>query len=159
MTSNSGTFELQNGATFSTAGNFTNSGTISLDPSTLDVAGNLVLDGSSVLNIGLSGTQAGQYDTIHVAGSAILAGTLSLNLANGFTASVGDSFNFISADGGITGSFMNSGPIDVNGYVFDLANTSNGLGLQVAAVPEPAAFALMALTLLAVPLIRRRKAV
>ena len=109
-----------------------------------------------ILNIGLSGTQAGQFDTIDVTGSATLAGILSLNLASGFTASVGQSFNFISVGGGITGSFTNAGPIDVNGYVFDLATTSNGLGLQVAAVPEPAALALMALGGLGL-LARRRK--
>ncbi len=155
MTGNTGTFKLENGATFTTTGNFTNSGTLSLDPSTMDVTGNLVLNGSSILNIGLSGTQAGQYDTIHVTGSATLAGTLSLNLASGFIASVGDSFNFISAGGGITGSFTNTGPIDVNGYVFDLTNTSNGLGLQVAAVPEPASLAVLALGSLGL-LLRRR---
>ena len=156
LTANTGTFKLENGATFTTAGNLTNSGTISLDPSTLNITGNLVLNSSSILNIGLSGTQAGQFDTINITGSATLAGILSLNLASGFTASVGDSFNFINASGGITGSFTNAGPIDVNGYVFDLATTSNGLGLQVAAVPEPAALALMAIGGLGL-LTRRRK--
>jgi hypothetical protein len=156
LTSNTGTFKLENGATFTTAGNFANSGTIALDPSTLNITGNLTLTNSSVLNIGLSGTQSGQYDSIDVTGSAVLGGTLSLNLENGFTASVGDSFNFISAGGGITGAFTNAGPIDVNGYVFDLANTSNGLGLQVAAVPEPAALALMVIGALGL-LSRRRK--
>ena len=159
MTGNTGIFKLENGATFTTTGNFTNSGTLSLDPSTLDVTGNLVLNGSSIVAIGLSGTQAGQYDTIHVTGSATLAGTLSLNLGNGFTASVGDSFNFITAGGGITGTFTNAGPIDVNGYVFDLTNTSNGLGLQVAAVPEPAALALLAIGGLGFLLIRKRAGV
>ena len=127
-------------------------------PLRYSIAGNLVLNSSSILNIGLSGTQAGQFDTINISGSATLAGTLSLNLASGFTASVGDSFNFINATGGITGSFTNAGPIDVNGYVFDLATTSNGLGLQVAAVPEPAALALMAIGSLGLLTRRRRSA-
>ena len=159
MTSNTGTFKLENGATFTTAGNFTNSGTIALDPSSLDITGNLVLDNSSVLDIGIAGTQAGQFDTINVTGSAALAGTLSLNLISGFTAAVGDSFNIMSADGGITGSFTNIGPIDVNGYVFDLASTSNGLGLQVVAVPEPATLALMAIAGASILLLRKRRSV
>ncbi len=157
LTSNKGTIKLLNGASFTTAGDLINSGTISLDPSTLNVTGNLVLTSSSVVDIGLTGTQAGQYDTIHVTGSATLAGTLSLNLASGFTASVGESFNFISADGGITGAFTNAGPIDVNGYVFDLTPTSNGLGLQVTATPEPGTLAFVAMAGSLGLLARRRK--
>ncbi len=156
ITNNTGTFKLENGAAFTTAGNFTNSGTIWLDPSTLNVTGNLVLNSSSVLNIGLSGTQSGQYDTIQVTGSATLGGTLELNLENGFTASVGDHFNFIDAAGGITGNFSNSGPLDINGYVFNLTSSSTGFGLQVTAVPEPASLGVFALGGLALLANRRR---
>lgn len=145
VTSNTGTFKLENGATFTTAGNFTNSGTLSLDPSTLNVAGNLVLNNTSTFDMGIAGTHTGQFDTINVnGGSATVGGTLSLSLENGFTASIGESFVFLDATGGITGTFTNAGPYDVNGYVFELVKTSpNDLALQVGAVPEPTTLGLL----------------
>ena len=144
---NTGTFKLENGATFTTAGNFTNSGTLSLDPSTLNVAGNLVLNNTSTFDMGIAGTHTGQFDTINVnGGSATVGGTLSLSLENGFTASIGESFVFLDATGGITGTFTNAGPYDVNGYVFELVKTSpNDLALQVGAVPEPTTLGLLAI--------------
>jgi hypothetical protein len=160
LTANTGTFELENGATFNFVGNFNNSGTLSMDPSSARVVGNLVLTSSSVLDIGLTGTGTGQYDTINVDGSAALAGQLVINLESGFTAKTGDTFNFLTAAGGVTGSFANSGPLNADGYTFDLTATGgNSLGLEVAAVPtpEPAALALFAIASVGMLLLRKRR--
>ena len=161
LTSNSGTFKLENGATFNFSGDFTNSGTVVLDPSSMYVPGNMILTSSSILDIGLTGTGTGQYDTISANGSATLGGELVLNLESGFTANVGDKFTFLMASG-ISGSFTNtnSGPLNVDGYSFDFTPTADTLGLQVTAVPtpEPTTLVLLAAGGL-VLLMRRRKKV
>jgi hypothetical protein len=57
----------------------------------------------------LGGTAAGQYDQLRVVGGlngAILDGTLDVSLVNGFVPAVGNTFDVITAPGGIVNTNM-----------------------------------------------------
>ncbi len=53
----------------------------------------------------ITGTALNQYDRVLVNGSAVLAGHLDLDIDGGFVPAVGQSFNLLSASGGLTGTF------------------------------------------------------
>ncbi len=88
------------------AGNLTNSGTVSPgnSPGLITVSGNYTQTSTGVLIIELaSGTS---FDHLVIGGSASLAGSLQVNLLGGFDP-VGKSFTFLTAAGGVTGTFVN----------------------------------------------------
>ncbi len=61
---------------------------------------------SGTLTIELGGTIPGeQYDTLDISGTATLGGTLNVRLFSGFVPSAGQSFEFLTADAGIIGTF------------------------------------------------------
>jgi outer membrane autotransporter protein len=57
------------------------------------------------LRIGVAGIAPGQYDLLAVNGHASLAGTLQLIGLGGFTLHVGSQLTFLTASGGVSGSF------------------------------------------------------
>lgn len=61
------------------------------------------------LEIEVSGTLAGdEYDSVNVTGSAVVSGgTLALHFIDGFSPRNGQSYTFLQAAGGTTGSFTN----------------------------------------------------
>ena len=69
----------------------TNAGTLSpgASPGTLRVDGDLVLLPSSVLNVEIAGTGAGQYDVLDVRGNAALGGMLNVALPGAYRGAVG----------------------------------------------------------------------
>ena len=99
------------------------------------------------LLIELGGTIAGtEYDVLHVLGDMDLAGgVLELVAIDGFTPGAGDIFAFLRVDGRITGSFASL--VDHTGLGLTLDDLQFGpgglIGLNVAAVPEPAEQALL----------------
>jgi hypothetical protein len=61
---------------------------------------------SGTLTIELGGIIPGQqYDKLDISGLATLGGTLNVKLMPGFVPNAGQSFEFLSADAGVTGTF------------------------------------------------------
>jgi fibronectin-binding autotransporter adhesin len=131
---------------FTTAGNFTNDGTLIVDPSTFTVHGDLLEGASSVLGAHIDGLTAGtQYDQFLVTGTASLSGTLDITFDPGFTPALGESFALISYTSA-TGQFSS---IDVTGLPSGLGYTlqygPNGVTLDIvtASVPAPGSMTLL----------------
>jgi hypothetical protein len=88
-------------------GRLTNNGGMvspGLSVGTLTVDGNFQQNATGTLNIELGGTAAGQYDRLAVVGGlngAILDGVLDVFLVNGFVPAVGNTFDVLTAAGGI----------------------------------------------------------
>ncbi len=94
-----------NGA--SVLSSLTNNGTLAFttDGLTVDVAGAYTQASTSKVVVVLNGTTAGtNYDQVAVTGKATLAGALEVNAANGFTPTVGETFNILTY-GSESGSF------------------------------------------------------
>ena len=113
----------------SLGGNLVNSGIVSPgdSPGTLTVGGNYTQNAAGTLHIEIAGLAASQHDLLAVNGHASLAGTLQLVGLGGFTLHVGDQLTFLTANGGVSGSFgtvqneLNTGTI-VKAQVVTLSN-------------------------------------
>lgn len=95
------------GGTGSFGGNVTNSGTLSpgiagAAPDTLNVAGNFSQASTGTLGIEIASPTS--FDRLAVAGTATLAGTVQIDTVNGYNP-LGQSFTFLTAAGGVTGTF------------------------------------------------------
>ena len=62
-------------------------------------------DASGDLHIELQGTGLAQFDRLTLTGAAQLAGNVNVSLLGGFAPTLGNTFNFVSATGGISGTF------------------------------------------------------
>jgi autotransporter-associated beta strand protein len=83
-----------------------NQGTIELGASPGQVQGvDFQQDSSGTLEIELAGTGLNDFDRLILSGQALLDGTLNVSLIDGFSPAVGNSFTFLSAAAGITGTF------------------------------------------------------
>jgi RHS repeat-associated protein/uncharacterized repeat protein (TIGR01451 family) len=135
LNSNSGSISLTNGATFTTAGDFSNSGSLTAGAgSTLSVAGNYTQTSTGVLNVQLGGTPAsGQFGQVAVQSAANLDGNLNVSLVNGFTPSSGQDFPVMTF-GSASGSFAT-----VTGLGTALTESLNPTSLDlVGAAPSSA---------------------
>ena len=90
-------------------GNVFNGGTVSPGTSigTLTINGNYTQNANGTLRIEVAGTSPGQFDVLAVNGHASLAGTLQLVRLGNFNLSVGDRIAFLTATGGVSGTFPN----------------------------------------------------
>ncbi len=120
LSSSSGSFSLASGASFTTSGDFGNTGTLTIGAgSTLTVNGNYSQGSAGSLTIGIGGATSGnEYGQLNVAGSATLAGSVNASTASGFTPSAGASFpivTYASETGGDSMSFtgVNSGAVSI----------------------------------------------
>jgi autotransporter-associated beta strand protein len=91
----------------SLGGNLVNSGIVSPgdSPGTLTVGGNYTQNAAGTLHIEIAGLAASQHDLLAVNGHASLAGTLQLIPVGGFQLHVGDRISFLTAAGGVSGTF------------------------------------------------------
>ena len=116
-------------------------------PGTLSFAGDLTLGAGSTLLVEIGGTSQGtEYDLVSVGGAATLGGSLAVTWHNGFTASLGDTFTFLSAAGGVSGSFSSTALPDLGGgLAWSYGQTSDSAFLTVvSAIPEPATWSVVA---------------
>ncbi len=162
------------GFAFGPAQSLTGSGTVSLasgqaltiagalapgnSPGLVTVDGDLLLTGTSVTNMELSGLVRGTgYDAIDVTGSLSFGGTLTVTLVNDFTPMLGDSFQLFQATS-IGGSFAQVNlPAIAPGLSWNTDRLLDEGTLTVGAIPEPSAFAALAgLATLACVTLRRR---
>jgi hypothetical protein len=73
----------------------------------VSVAGDVVFGALSELTIELGGTTPGsEFDVLEIAGTASLGGDLEVAYLGAFAANLGDTFEIVTADGGISGQFF-----------------------------------------------------
>lgn len=138
-------------------------------PGTTSIAGNYELNGG-VMAIELAGTaQGSQYDFIDVAGFASIdpADTkLNVSLLGGFENTIlsSDTFTFLNADGGITGTFngLTDGSVvqttdGLGSFEVNYVNNSVVLSNFVRSVPEPGSVCLLSLLAMGLLAARKRK--
>jgi hypothetical protein len=71
----------------------------------LAISGTLTTGPTGRLAIPLIGSSAGQYGSLVITGTANLDGVLALNFSQGFAPQQGDTFTFLTATEGISGTF------------------------------------------------------
>jgi T5SS/PEP-CTERM-associated repeat protein len=98
-----GVLNVQTGATVNgivtLAGGVQNTG---LSPGTAVLTGDYIIE-AGTLETEFAGTAAGQFDLVQVSGQAsLLGGLLAFSMIDGYAPAAGDSFAFLTADGGLT---------------------------------------------------------
>ena len=116
-------------------GNLVNGGVVSpgSSPGTLTVNGNYTQNPNGTLRIEVAGLAPSQHDVLAVNGHASVAGTVQLVRVGGFNLRLGDEITFLTATGGVSGTFGNvendflaTGSI----VVFDVVYLPNAIVLQ-----------------------------
>jgi hypothetical protein len=107
LTNNSGrTLQLLSGA--NVAASLRNEGTLEIGASPGQASGLAYQQtATGSLHVELQGTGLGQFDRLSFTGVAQLAGSLDLTLLGGFVPALGNVFDILSANSGITGTFAN----------------------------------------------------
>jgi hypothetical protein len=118
-------------------GNLNNNSNVApgFSPGTITVTGNYVQGTTGTLNMEIAGTTSGSYDQLIITGSATLAGVLNITPIAPYTTSaqVNDSFDFITANGGITGDF--SSITSSLGYTFTPSLTDTSYNFITSVIP------------------------
>lgn len=128
------------GGTDPIPGDLDNKGTVNPghSPGILPVAGDYIQASDGLLEIEITGFDPGTgYDQLDVAGSASLDGTLSILIDALFapSLSVGDEFQIILADGGVSGEFSTI-LVNLPDFVFNVAYNNNDVTLRLIEIPE-----------------------
>ena len=133
-------------------------GTLSpgLSPGTLNVSGDLTLQGGSTLQMEIGGLARGTaYDGLDITGGFTFGGTLQVTFINSFTATAGNTFNLFNS-ATTTGAFTSLLLPDLApGLAWDttpLASTG-----EITVVPEPATGTILLAGLAACLTARRRR--
>lgn len=124
------------------AGTFTGGGIVELEgdlkpgnsPANVTFGGSLQININAGLGIELGGTIKGaEYDSLTIAGVASLSGTLTTSLINGFVPAVGQSFEILTAAGGVDGTFDSVNlPALAGGLYLNLAYAPTAVTISVA---------------------------
>jgi outer membrane autotransporter protein len=131
------------GGTGLIAGNLVNNGSVSPgnSPGTLSIGGDFTQTGSG--SFLLEAGSLSVFDRLNVTGAAALAGNLTATGIAGHTLSVGDRYQFLTADGGISGTFDTiTMPAGLRGS-FLISGVNNSLGTLLIA---PSTYTSMATT-------------
>ncbi|MFC1805755.1 PEP-CTERM sorting domain-containing protein [Planctomycetota bacterium] len=138
---------LRNGAVNGATGTFA---VLGIGPTLINIDGNFTQNATSELLIGLEAASP-HVTKIEVGGVADLEGLLEVSLLGGFQPNYGDTFDVLTAAGGVTADGL-----EVVGHPFFYHSiVDNGTTLQITYVPEPTTLSLLALGGLA--LLRRRR--
>jgi hypothetical protein len=109
----------------------------------LTFSGDLTLNDSSLLSMEIGGTDTNAYDRVLVGGFLHIAGLLSVTLTNGYTASVGDTFDLFNFSSE-TGTFAQTNlPTLSSGMSWDTSKLYTLGEIGITGVPEPTTWALM----------------
>jgi T5SS/PEP-CTERM-associated repeat protein len=105
-------------------------------PGTMAFGGDVSFGPLSSLNIELGGTAPGtQYDRVTAATTAAIGGDLNVSLYNGFKPTIGNSFQIVSAGGGVAGTFSHLAlPLLAGGASWDLNYGDSAITLSVGGV-------------------------
>jgi len=128
----------------SLGGSLVNSGIVRPgdSPGTLTVSGNYTQNAGGTLRIEVAGLAANQHDLLAVNGHASLAGTLQLIGVGSFTLHAGDQITFLTAKGGVSGTFgtvQNQLATAAKVVVVDLPNAVLLAGATATEFGEPVA--------------------
>jgi hypothetical protein len=111
---NGGSLSFLNGHTFTTAGDFSNNGTLTIGASSVvNVSGNYNQGLKATLEVQVAGpASSGQFGQLNVTGTATLGGTLLVTLLNNYVPQSGDSFTILTfaSRGNPTTDFVNAPP-------------------------------------------------
>lgn len=120
LSSSSGSLAFTNGASFTTAGAFSNTGSLTVGAgSTLAVTGNYTQGTSASLTIGIAGTAAsGQFGQLAATGSATLGGSVATTLAAGFNPISGEGYTIASYASQTGGSSLAFNGLSSGRYTF-----------------------------------------
>lgn len=130
-------------------------------PGTLSVDGDFEQDLAAVLALEIGGLVPGaDFSLLEVTGSASLAGEVAVSLFDGYVPDAGDTFEFLTAGGGVLGVFDTLLCTNClgTGIAFELSHGANVVTLNAvgAPVPVPGAAWLMAPGLALLSRARRR---
>jgi fibronectin-binding autotransporter adhesin len=136
-----GSFTVFFGA-LSGSGSFTSTGTVNIEgdlapgssPAAVSFGGDLAFGSTASAQIELGGTTPGsEYDVLDVSGAASLAGTLEVSLLGGYEPAIGDTFDIITAAGGIDGTFDIESLPDLSGLLWSVDYEPNKVVLEAIA--------------------------
>lgn len=88
--------------------------------------------------LGIGGAGLNEFDRMLLTGAASLSGTLELSLQSNFVPTLGDTFDFLSANGGITGAFASVlQPTTMpSNLAFDVNYLGSIVQLEVVQIPD-----------------------
>jgi hypothetical protein len=115
-----------------------NRGTLAIGASPGQITGNDYLQSATgAWNVEIGGIAAGQFDRMTLSGQAFLDGAVNLALLPGFTPVLGQTFDILTAAGGVTGAFTAVDEPDnmPPGLLFDVIYNPTFVRLQVVNSP------------------------
>jgi T5SS/PEP-CTERM-associated repeat protein len=134
------------------------SGSLIIDPSTVDVSGGFTLDANGVLSLDIGGITPGLLSQLDISGFGLFDGTIDLDFIDGFAPTTGESFDLINALGAdfsgatIQVEGLEPGFLYTDGFAngqFTLVAGNNGVS---SSTPEPSSLWLVATALAALSL-------
>ena len=129
-------------------------------PGTLSVDGAYEQGAAAILALEIGGlSQGAAFDFLDVSGTASLAGLVEVSLFDGYVPTLGATFEFLEAAGGISGVFDGITCANCGDVAFELVYGAHTVSLNAVAapVPLPAAVWLLASALAGLAGTRRRR--